>query len=258
MNKNIITVITSIIMIALCMIALINSTQNNSVGITDDMENISTESHKLDEYVKDKIAEDNKKYKNPQFGDIITARISDEQIVPMHTPVVIQNDMYRDLQYTVNAAYATRVLPEEYEVRESTRRIYGEDIIDEYGTILKDWYYIVVDISVKNTGKKVSALIPKTTEVIFIDDNLIATDDTKIHKDSVSCRETSEIKRFNELKYIPDFQPNEISDYQQVFIVTEQDVKDNDVYIRATEGTRGERALADSAQRYIKLELEVK
>lgn len=259
MKKKVITIMAVLIFAILAGVTFVfpERIKNNNTSDAAKIINTDSENSTLDDQSKNKIVEDGKKFKNPQFGDIITVKIPKEQIVPMHTWTLIQDTLYRDLEYMVDAAYATKKLPDGYDAKESTRNIYGYDTIDGEGTILKDWYYVIVDISVRNSGEKDNILIPNNTQVIFIDKDSMATDNTKIQKNSITYKETSENKRFNELKYIPDFKPGEAAHYQQIFLVQDKEVESDSVYIRATYGVRGERILADNDQRYIKLELEV-
>lgn len=248
--KKIISIIMAVLVVALIVLSVIKPE-----GI-DDMKNGNNE-HINNAEGNNSWLEEELKYKNPQFGDIVTMRIDSSKIVPMHTPVIIEFRTQK-LEYCVDNAYYSRELPKEYEAKSSYIKYFGNDVMDEQGKLLKDWYYIVVDITVGNPEDETFALTMKDTGVIFIDDSGMATDNTKIKKDAFYCREIPEQRRFGTMKDINDFQPGEKVSYQSVYIVQEQEIVNDDVYIRADYGLRGERALGNSMQRYIRLELEEK
>lgn len=199
----------------------------------------------------------NVQYKNPQFGDIVKMQISDDKLASMNTFVLIEEPLgNRILEYCVDSVYYSSVLADDYAPKKSYLQYFGADIMGEDGTLLRDWYYVYADITVRNAGDSVVELIPNNTELIFIDDDKMATDEINLKKSSYYYTETSNNKRYNELNFISDFQPGEVSSYQQVFIVPEIEVENNDVYLRAPYGNRGEHALGNKNQRYIHLELE--
>lgn len=246
MNNGKYKKIISIVLIIVMLICLVIASKNGWLFTKDD-NNIEVKDKKVEETHKQ-----NSVYKDGE------AQIDVSQIVQAGEPVEIEfyfggeTEPTEKVQTTVLNYSYSRKLDDGIKFKNSLKDIYGNDIFDEDGTILKDYYYLYVNFTVKNVGKKSISYLPKRNSYIEVSKDGIVQykyDDC----DYIYRPNTEDL--FGSTGILNDFEVNDSIDFELVYLVSENAVKKNDICIYPNYGQAGTSSVTKKENRFIALDL---
>jgi len=243
MSKKIISILMPVA-IVLCLFIAIKfgmfSTSNNKENNIKETENIKRNS----------IFENGK------------TQIEVSQIFKAGEPVEVQfyfagnsEPIEKDLITVTEYSYS-RKLDQEIEFKSSLKESYEDNVFDDDGTILKDYYYLYVRYSVKNIGNKSISYLPSKNSFIEVSKEGIISYNYDENNYYIYRPNTEEL--FGNMGILNDFKVNESIDFELVYLVSENAVKKNDICIFPNDGQTGISSLTKKENRFIFLDLEGK
>lgn len=156
-------------------------------------------------------------------------------------------------QITVTDYSYSRKLDDGIKFKERLKEDFGQDNFDNDGTILKDYYYLYVDFTVKNIGKKSISYLPKKNCYIEVSKEGIAQYKYHSSDDYIYRPNTEDLFGNNGILY--DFGVNDSISFELVYLVPENAVKKNDICIFPNDGQAGISSVTKKQNRFIALDL---
>ncbi len=184
-------------------------------------------------------------------------------------PVVInytKKNIKRSLQFVISDITVTRILPEQYHDRVYDRSILKIDksIMDDNYDFVKDFYYLNMKVNVKSLSDgnnfnvaSLNYVLKNGKSFTDIDVGMGMYNGTPYDSQVLYYKELDEKHLItNIFANIDSFENGDNLEYEACYIVTDEDINNNNIYMVYTFGMNEELRRENSEQKYIWLDME--
>lgn len=128
--------------------------------------------------------------------------------------------------------------------------------MSDEGDFERDYYYLYVDIEVQNIGKTAKSFTALDFVYIPIDKDNIATYTYDTEDNPYYVLETDGKNLINFMMVIMPFESNDSCKYTVCYIVPDETLEEDNLYVYRTEGLYGRSLSADKDIQYVKLDIQ--
>ena len=266
-NKMGMSIILISVLFVLCIVSFTNKQIYSFLGIENlknDISSLTSDNTTDNKSNTDSTSAEVKKV----FPNVFETNIPSYKLKSMNESVQVKLTFHGDetsnCTFLIKSAKATKVCPG-YTFSNDAMKYLKNGTIDENGTLLKDFYYVDVAIAVTNTSGRVDSYSVNNTKIVQIEGELnkatfysgsgLDYNGAKVDQTPYYWEETDGKSLIPIMEFIQYFQPEEKCEYRACYIIPQEYVNSDNIYIYDSMDSTSHEGITCEGQRFIKLNI---